>query len=112
MMAARAASAAGFCFLKIDRQMPGAKGNGIANVLRIVGGVRIVASPAGSSLVSLVDMDEMEILVAVAKTGQSGGILLFGDGFFMAHETELIVARLVRCIKKLREIFPQHPEVI
>ena len=111
-MTARAAFAAGLSLLEIDRQMPGTKRNGISDMFRIVGGVGIVTCSAGSPLIGLVDMHVMEILVPVAKTGQRGGILFFSDGLLMAHETEFVVACLVGCIEKLREIFPQHSEVV
>ena len=97
---------------EIDWQIPCAKGDGIADMFRIVGGVRLMACPAGSTLYRLIDMHEMKILVPIAKTGQSGREFLLGDGLLVTHETERVVARLVRGIEKLREKFPQHSEII
>ena len=102
-MAARQTLAAGFSLFKIDRQLPGSKRNPIPEMFRVVGCMGIMTGPAGPAFNRLVYMDEMQILVAVTKTGQSGGKFLFGDGILMTHEAELVITRLVWSIKKTRK---------
>jgi len=81
-------------------------------MFRVVGCMGIMTGPAGPAFNRLVDMDEMQILVAVTKTGQSGGKFLFGDGILMTHEAELVITRLVWSIKKLGKGFLKHSEII
>lgn len=81
-------------------------------MLRIVGGMGIMACPTGSAFYLFIDMHVMKILVSVAETGQRGGEFLFGDGLLMAHKTELVVTRLVWGIEKFRKIFTQQSEII
>ena len=111
-MAARQTLAAGFSLFKIDRQLPGSKGNLIPEMLRIIGCMGIMAGTAGPAFRRLVDMDEMQILVAVTKSRQSGGKFLFGDGILMTHEAEIVITRLVWSIKKLGKGFLKHSEII
>ena len=111
-MTTRQALASGSGFFKTDRQIPGSKGNSIADMFWIVSGMGIMTRSAGPALYLLINMQVMKILLAVAKTGQSLGKFLLGDGLLMTHKTELVKARLVWGVKNLREILPQHSEVI
>jgi len=81
-------------------------------MFRVVGCMGIMTGPAGPAFNRLVDMDEMQILVAVAKSRQSGGKFLFSDGILMTHEAEIVITRLVWRIKKFGKGFQEHSEVI
>ena len=72
----------------------------------------IMTGPAGPAFRRLVDMDEMQILVAVAKSRQSGGKFLFSEGILMTHEAEIVITRLVWRIKKLGKGFKENSEII
>jgi len=111
-VAARQTLAAFVGFLKINRKHPGTKGNTVADMFRVVRGVGIMTCSAGSPLYVIIDMNEMKVLFAVPKTGQSGGKLLTGDGLLMTHKTELIIIFIVGGIENRREVFPQYPEII
>ena len=81
-------------------------------MFRVVGCMGIMTGPASPAFNRLVDMDEMQILVAVTKTGQSGGKFLFGDGILMTQEAETVITRLVWSIKKFGIEFYEHSEII
>ena len=70
----------------------------------------IVAGPAGPAFL-LVDMYEMQVLIAVSEPGECFSVLIIRKGFFMAHETELVVVRVICVIEYGREILPQYAEV-
>lgn len=97
--------------LETDRQFPGVEGNRIPHVAGIVGRVGIVACPAGASLYRFVDMDEMQVLIAVPESGQFCGSFVFGQGFFMAHVAQLVVFRVIAGIKNRGEVFTQNSEI-
>ena len=112
LVAARQTLAAGFNLFKPDRQLPASKRNRIPEMFRVVGCMDIMTGPAGPAFNRLVDMDEMQILVAVTKTGQSGGKFLISNGILMTHEAELVITRLVWSIKKLGKGLQKHSEII
>lgn len=98
--------------LETYRQFPGVEGNRIPHVAGIVGSVGIVACPAGAPLYRLVDMDEMQVLIAVPESGQFCGSFVVGQGFFMTHVAQLVVFRVITGIKNRGEVFAQDSEVL
>ena len=74
------------------------------------GGMGIMAGPAGPAFL-LVDMHEMQVLIAVSEPCKCLGALILSKGFFMAHETELVVLSVICVIEYRREILPQYAEV-
>jgi len=94
-----------------DRQVPFGERHRVAYMLGVVGGMGVVACPAGPPLYRLVDMDEMEVLVAVPEAGQGRGPLHARQRLFVAHEAELVIVRVVRGIEERRKILLQNPEV-
>jgi hypothetical protein len=111
-VAARQTLAAGFSLFKINRQLPASKRNRIPEMFQVVGCMDIMTGSAGPAFNRLVDMDEMQILVAVTKTGQGGGKFLLGNGILMTQEAEIVITRLVWRIKKFGKGFQEHSEVI
>ena len=81
-------------------------------MFRVVGCMGIMTGPASPAFNRLVDMDEMQILVAVTKTGQGGGKFLLGNGILMTQEAEIVITRLVWSIKKSGKGFLKHSEII
>ena len=77
-------------------------------MFQVVGCMGIMTGPAGPAFRLLVDMDEMQILVAVTKAGQSGSKLLLRNGILMTHVAELIITRLVWRIKKVGKWCQKH----
>ena len=59
---------------------------GVPDVAGVIGGVSIVACPAGASLGIFVDMDVMKVLLVISESGQCRGQLFTGKRLFMAHE--------------------------
>ncbi len=54
--------------VEIDRQiLPSTVRNTLADMLELVAGMGLVASPTGSTSAFLVDVQEMQILVAIAE---------------------------------------------
>lgn len=98
--------------LKADRQPPGIEGNRIPDMSRIIGGVGIMTCPAGAPFDRLIDMNEMQILIAITEGGQRGGFLIAGERFFMTHETELVIVRVIPGIELRGEILTQYSKVI
>ena len=81
-------------------------------MFRVVGCMGIMTGPAGPAFNRIVDMDEMQILVAVTKSRQSGGKFLISNSILMTHEAELVITRLVWSIKKLGKWLQKHSVII
>ena len=64
-------------------------------MLELVAGMGFMAGPTGSTMAFLIDMEEMQILVAIAKISQIAGSRRLNECHFMAVKTQLIF-RLVK----------------
>ena len=71
-MTARRATAAAFGFLELNRELPVSKRDGLRDMLWIGARVHFMAGAAGSAMGSLVDVNEMQIAITVAKFGGAG----------------------------------------
>ena len=111
-MASRQTVSAGFRFRKSYRELPFCKGHLVANMFRIVRGMRVVARPARASFHKFIDMDKMQVLVAVSEIRQRSGHFILGNGLFMTHETKLVIIRVIARVEEFRETLAQHPEVL
>ncbi len=81
-------------------------------MLRVVCGMCIMASPAGTALYRLVDMHEMKVLVSIPETREGRGPGIKHKRLFMAVKAEVIVLRVKGRIKDRGEIFPEYPEIV
>ena len=107
-MAANDASPAAFRHLQIDRDDPFAKlGRDRADETLLIGTVDIMTDPAGPSLVSLVDVQLMQVAVAVAEVGV-GGAGISRDPAFVAAKTEGITLFGIRGVKTQGDFFAQE----
>ena len=79
-------------------------------MLGIVGGMNIMAGPAGPALL-LVHMYKMQVSVAVSEPGECFSGLFLSKSFFMAHEAEFIVIGVIGVIEDGGIILPQYAEV-
>lgn len=111
LMASRQTVSAGFRFRKSYRELPFCKGYLVSNMFRVVRGMRIVARPACASFHKFIDMDKMQVPVAVSEIRQRFGCFIFGNGLFMTHEAKLVIIRVIARVEEFREILAQHPEV-
>src|SRR5512135_3103127 len=111
LMASRRALPAVCCFREADRKLPCRERHFVANVFRVVRGMRVVTRPAGASFHRFVHMDEMQVLIAVSEICERRGPVVFGYAFLMAHETKFIVILVIGRVEELREKLAQHPEI-
>src|SRR4051812_43851915 len=70
-MAARAARPAGLGLAVVELELPVPEPGGLADVLGIAAGMEVVAGAAGAALVGLVDVTEVQVLLAVAEPGDA-----------------------------------------
>jgi len=80
-------------------------------MFRVVRGMRVVARPARASFHNFIDMDKMQVPVAVSEIRQCCGCFILGNGLFMTHETKLVIIRVIARVEEFREFLAQHPEV-
>ncbi len=67
-MASRIAKSTCVRLTEIDRQvLPSTEWDTLADMLELVAGMGLMARPAGSTVVFLIDVQEMQILVAIAE---------------------------------------------
>jgi hypothetical protein len=85
--------------LGFGREIPAAVRDGIPYMLGVVACVNFVAGPTGPSFDGLVDMTEMEALIAVAKVGERRGEAIKGEGLLMAAKAETVFLLGERGIK-------------
>ena len=92
-MAAGVAGPARFGLLEVDREHPtaGPERYLVADVLGIAAGVRLVTGPAGASLGAFVDVQEVQVLIAVAEICQLGRVRIEDDLAVMAREAQRVV---------------------
>ena len=100
------------CFGKTDRQLVCTKGDSIADVPWVFGGMGIVTGTAGSAFRCLVDMNIMEILVAVSELGEGCRLRVLDEGIVVAHETESEIVRIIGGIELWCKKFTQDAEVV
>jgi len=93
-VAPRQAAATVCVFLKSYRQTPSPEWDGITNVLRVVGCVSIMTSPARAAFDLLIYMQVMEILVSVSESGQCCCPGVENQRFFMAAKAEVVVFQI------------------
>lgn len=111
-MTSRQAGAAAFSYLEPDGQVPGAERHGVADMLRVVSRMSVVACPARAALHGLVHVDEMKVLLAVSELCQGRGLGIEDYRLFMAVEAELVVLQVEGCVKYAGKVLLQYPEVV
>lgn len=94
----------------IDRQTPGAIRHRITNVGRVVAGMGGMTGAAGAAFAS-VDVQEVQVLIAIPEFCQGGCLCGFSNGVLMTHKAELVVVRIVGGVEAAGKILPEHPEV-
>ena len=87
-MTARGAFSSVFILHVVGRKIPCSKRHGISDVFGVVARMDLMTGTAGPPFDGLVDVAEVEVLIAVSEVGQSGGIPVKGQGFLMTAEAE------------------------
>ncbi len=78
-------------FAEIERQiLPSAVWHALADMLELVAGMGLMARPTGSPAPFLVDVQKMQILVAIAEIRQPVGGGRLNQCPFMTAKTQLI----------------------
>src|SRR5262249_31597561 len=78
-----------------DGHLPVAERHGLAQVLRHRARMRFVTGAARAALLGPVDVEEMQVQIAVAESGDGGRALDFREIGLVTGEAQLIVLRLV-----------------
>ena len=91
-MASRIAKPPRIGLTEIDRQiLPSTVWHALADMLELVAGMGLMARPTGSTAPFLVDVQEMQILVAIAEIRQAVGSCRLDQRPFMTAKTQLIL---------------------
>ncbi len=106
-MAADNASAAVLGLGEVNGVRPAAERHFLADMLALGTGMGAVAGGTGSPLLPI-DMEEVEVILAITEVGQFRCLLLPGNILVMAAETEVILGRAVGIIKIHRERPPKE----
>ncbi len=94
-MASRIAKPPCIGLTETDRHLPLTEWHTIPDMLELGAGMGLMARPTGSTEVFLVDMQEMQILVAIAEIRQIVGSGRLNQRLFMTSKTQLIF-RLIK----------------
>lgn len=101
------AGAAGSGLRQIDRITPGPEGHLVANMLGLIAGMGIMTGRADPAFLA-VDMEKMEVVVAVPETGKGGGALRPGDITIVAAEAKIVFVLVVGAVELRRIVAGQQ----
>ena len=105
-MAAGGAGAAGVGLLVVDGHEPGRafEGDGGGEVFGEVGAVDFMAGFAGAAFFGAVDVDEVEVFLAVAEVGEVGGFGGEDELLVVAGEAESVILQVEIGVEGLGEV--------
>ena len=111
-MTARSAFTAVRGKLEVDGIHPRAEWDEIFHSLGFGPGMNFMARPAGPASFRFINVDVMQVLVAVTKVGQSRCAFIQNKRTFMAHEAQIVHFDRKWAVERTRKRIRQNPEML